>query len=45
MSQTSLFDRLSALSEPIRVRILRVLSYEELAVGEIARVLQTSQPT
>lgn len=40
-----LFDRLTALSEPIRVRLLRVLAREELAVGELARVLQTSQPT
>jgi len=40
-----LFDRLAALAEPIRVRLLRVLSHEELAVGELARVLQTSQPT
>ncbi len=40
-----LFDRLSALSEPIRARLLRVLAREELAVGELARVLQTSQPT
>ncbi|MDP2314083.1 MAG: metalloregulator ArsR/SmtB family transcription factor [Pseudomonadota bacterium] len=39
------FDRLTALSEPIRVRLLRVLAREELAVGEVARVLQTSQPT
>ncbi len=45
VSPSALFDRLSALSEPIRVRILRVLAREELAVGEIARVLQSSQPT
>jgi SAM-dependent methyltransferase len=42
---SSVFDRLTALSEPIRVRLLRVLAREELAVGELARVLQTSQPT
>jgi SAM-dependent methyltransferase/DNA-binding HxlR family transcriptional regulator len=42
---TQVFDRLAALSEPLRVRMLRVLTHEELAVGEIARVLQTSQPT
>lgn len=42
---TPVFDHLSALSEPIRVRLLRILAREELAVGEIARVLQTSQPT
>jgi len=39
------FERLSALSEPIRARILWVLDREPLAVGELARVLQTSQPT
>lgn len=42
---TAIFDRLNTLSEPVRVRMLRVLAREELAVGEIARVLQTSQPT
>lgn len=41
----ALFDRLTALSEPLRARILRVLAREELAVGELARVVQTSQPT
>ncbi len=40
-----LFARLADLAEPIRVRLLRVLAREELAVGELARVLQTSQPT
>ncbi len=39
------FERLSALAEPFRVRLLRVLAREELAVGEIARVLQSPQPT
>lgn len=39
------FERLSALSEPIRARLLRLLAREELAVGELARVVQTSQPT
>lgn len=42
---TELFDRLSLLSEPLRVRMLRVLEREELGVGELARVVQTSQPT
>ena len=41
----NLFDRLTALSEPTRVRILRLLQREELAVGELVRVLQTPQPT
>lgn len=39
------FERLTALSEPLRARLIRVLVREELAVGELARVLQTSQPT
>ncbi len=39
------FDRLTLLSEPLRVRMLRILEREELAVGEIARVLQVPQPT
>ncbi|CAN5866356.1 metalloregulator ArsR/SmtB family transcription factor [soil metagenome] len=38
-------DRLSALSDPIRLRLLRVLEREELSVGEIARVLQLPQST
>ncbi|MCB9777533.1 MAG: metalloregulator ArsR/SmtB family transcription factor [Alphaproteobacteria bacterium] len=42
---TELFERLSLLSEPLRVRMLRVLAAEELGVGELARVVQTSQPT
>lgn len=42
---TSLADRLAALAEPIRARILHILSREELAVGELARVLQSTQPT
>ena len=45
MTTGPVFERLNALSEPIRVRLLRVLAREELAVGELARVLQTSQPT
>lgn len=45
MSQHPLFDQLTTLSEPIRARLLRVVAREELAVGELARVLQTSQPT
>ncbi|RME25015.1 MAG: methyltransferase domain-containing protein [Deltaproteobacteria bacterium] len=40
-----IFDRLSLLSEPLRVRMLRLLEREELGVGELARVVQVSQPT
>lgn len=41
----SVYDRLSCLAEPLRVRILRLLEREELAVGELSRVLQSPQPT
>lgn len=36
-------DRLSQLGDPVRVRLLRVLERGELAVGEIAKVLQIPQ--
>lgn len=36
-------DRLSQLADPVRVRLLRVLERGELAVGEIAKVLQIPQ--
>ena len=38
-------DLLAALSEPLRLRALRVLESEELSVGEIGRVLQVPQST
>lgn len=38
-------DRLSALGEMIRLRILRVLEREELSVGEVAKVVQLPQST
>jgi len=44
-TQTSLAERLSALAEPIRLRILRLLEREELSVGEVAAVLQLPQST
>ncbi|MCB9760684.1 MAG: metalloregulator ArsR/SmtB family transcription factor [Alphaproteobacteria bacterium] len=40
-----LFKRLSALSEPTRVRLLQLLAREELGVGELSRILQTPQST
>src|ERR1043165_1605613 len=40
-----LVDRLAALSDPIRLRLLRVLEREELSVGELARVVQLPQST
>lgn len=36
-------DRMSQLGDPVRVRALRLLDPEELAVGELARVLQIPQ--
>jgi ubiquinone/menaquinone biosynthesis C-methylase UbiE/DNA-binding transcriptional ArsR family regulator len=38
-------DRLADLSEPVRLRILRVLEREELSVGEVASVVQLPQST
>lgn len=38
-------DRLSLLSEPVRIRILALLEREELGVGEIVRTLQLPQST
>lgn len=43
--QPDLLKRLSALSDPTRVRLLHVLAREELVVGELSRVLQTPQST
>ncbi len=39
------YDHLNTLSEPLRVRLLRVLEREELGVGELARVIQSPQST
>ncbi len=38
-------DRLSALGEMIRLRMLRILEREELSVGEVAKVVQLPQST
>ncbi|MBX3384964.1 MAG: ArsR family transcriptional regulator [Phycisphaeraceae bacterium] len=38
-------DRLSALGEMVRLRILRILEREELTVGEVAKVFQMPQST
>jgi ArsR family transcriptional regulator len=40
-----LFDRLAALAEPVRPRLLRVLERAELSVGELAKVMQLPQST
>jgi ArsR family transcriptional regulator len=42
-STRDIVDRLSQLGDAVRVRALRVLEREELAVGELARVLQIPQ--
>ncbi len=42
---TEFFDHLQLLGEPTRARMVRLLVREELAVGELARILQVSQPT
>ena len=45
-SHTSLItDRLAALGEMVRLRILRLLEREELSVGEVARIVQMPQST
>jgi len=41
----SLTDRLAALGDGLRLRMLRVLEREELSVGELARVVQLPQST
>ena len=41
---TTLIDLLSALADPTRLRIMRLLTCMELAVGELAQVLDQSQP-
>ena len=40
-----LFDSLAALSDPVRARILAVLHAQELAVGELTKVMQLPQST
>ena len=42
---SSIYSQLSALSEPTRVRLLRLLEVEELGVGELARIIQLPQST
>jgi len=45
MKKTLLHDRLSALADPIRTRILLVLERHELTVSELRTVLQLPQST
>lgn len=44
-ASVGLTDRLAALSEPIRLRLLRLLEQEEMSVGEVAKVVQMPQST
>lgn len=44
-TQTELTDRLAALGELTRLRLLRLLEREELSVGELAQVFQAPQST
>jgi SAM-dependent methyltransferase len=45
LGMNELTQRLSLLSEPVRIRILALLQREELGVGEVVRVLQLPQST
>ena len=42
---TQVTDRLAALSDMVRLRILRLLEAEALSVGEVAKVVQLPQST
>lgn len=41
----TVLGRLAALSDPLRLRLLRVLERQELSVGEVSRVLDVPQST
>lgn len=41
----TVLQRLAALSDPLRLRLLRVLERQELSVGEVSRVLDVPQST
>ncbi|MCY1670500.1 metalloregulator ArsR/SmtB family transcription factor [Novosphingobium sp. SL115] len=43
-SQMTIHDAIRALDDPTRLRIMRLLASMELAVGEVAQVLDQSQP-
>ncbi len=45
MKKHGIYHHLSLLSEPARVRLLRVLEREELGVGELTRIVQMPQST
>ncbi|MCA9518874.1 MAG: winged helix-turn-helix transcriptional regulator, partial [Myxococcales bacterium] len=43
MGERPIFDHLSLLAEPVRVRMLRILAMEELTVNELVAVVQLPQ--
>ncbi|MCX5764211.1 MAG: metalloregulator ArsR/SmtB family transcription factor [Gemmatimonadetes bacterium] len=45
MKQNPVFDRLTALADPIRARLLLILERHELTVGELRAALQLPQST
>jgi ArsR family transcriptional regulator len=45
MSKVGLYDHLALLGDPVRVRLLRVMSAQEVSVGELTRVVQLPQST
>ncbi|MFI5246905.1 MAG: ArsR/SmtB family transcription factor, partial [Gemmatimonadales bacterium] len=45
MKQNPIFDRLTALADPIRARLLLVLERHELTVSELRAALQLPQST
>lgn len=45
MNRDGIYEHLSILSEPLRVRLLHLLQREELGVGELTRILQVPQST
>lgn len=45
MGERPIFDHLSLLAEPARVRMLRILAVEELTVNELVAVVQLPQST
>ncbi len=44
-ASTPLTDRLVALSDPLRLRVCRLVERQELTVGEIAKIVQLPQST
>lgn len=45
LSSVGVAEQLAVLSEPVRLRVLRVLESHELSVGEVSKVVQLPQST